>query len=213
MQSQEDQSVRLHSLPEPEALNVATPERVMFSFQVADIASRFYALLTDTIIQGVLLMGVMMITALLSIVMSGFQARLENLFYALIALEVFLVQFGYFVLLEWRMQGQTPGKAIFGLRVMKQDGTPFTLGDSMIRNLVRVFDRRGEVITYSVPKAEGAHGGSDARLVARLFQDRDGPDPLGHMASSRDGAQSILIGIAANQSIATGLPVEVPEEK
>ena len=77
-------------------------------------------------------------------------------------------------------------------------------------NLVRVFDRRGEVITYSVPKAEGAHGGSDARLVARLFQDRDGPDPLGHMASSRDGAQSILIGIAANQSIATGLPVEVP---
>ena len=35
------------------------------------------------------------------------------------------------------------------------------------------------------------------------------PDPLGHMADSRAGAMSIMIGISANKSIATGNPIRV----
>ena len=34
-------------------------------------------------------------------------------------------------------------------------------------------------------------------------------DPLGLAANYIDGARSILIGIAANKSLATGLPVDV----
>jgi len=37
------------------------------------------------------------------------------------------------------------------------------------------------------------------------------PDPLNHLAGSRAGAMSILTGIAANRSIATGLPVAIEE--
>ena len=52
------------------------------------------------------------------------------------------------------------------------------------------------------------HGGSDARLHRMLF-DAPQPDPLGHMATSRAGAMSILIGIAGNRSIAEGQAISI----
>lgn len=55
---------------------------------------------------------------------------------------------------------------------------------------------------------EGGHGGGDKRLLDDIFvggQD----DPLGRAANHVDGAMSILTGIAANRSFATGLPVQV----
>lgn len=56
--------------------------------------------------------------------------------------------------------------------------------------------------------AEGGHGGGDARLLEDIFAPKAGGDPLGRAADHRDGALSILTGIAANQSFATGLPVQ-----
>lgn len=75
-------------------------------------------------------------------------------------------------------------------------------------DVIRVFHRRGEAIVYHVPKVEGAHGGGDERLQNSLFVGGE-PDPLGRRAGSWEGAQSILIGIAANRSIACGGPVDV----
>ena len=37
------------------------------------------------------------------------------------------------------------------------------------------------------------------------------PDPLGQFAGSRDGAMSVLIGVAANKSIREHRPVTVEE--
>jgi len=73
------------------------------------------------------------------------------------------------------------------------------------------YNRRGERITYTVPKTEGVHGGGDERLLARLFSDQSLPDPLGLMADSRAGALSVLIGAGANRSIATGQPAIISE--
>jgi predicted dehydrogenase len=77
------------------------------------------------------------------------------------------------------------------------------------------YDRKGGKITYEIPKARGGHGGGDERLTRMLFVG-DLPDPLGLMAGSRAGAMSILTGISANKSIASGRPVDVtrllPEE-
>lgn len=55
----------------------------------------------------------------------------------------------------------------------------------------------------------GGHGGGDKRLHDKIFQHPDAPDPLGHMAGSRDGAMSILIGIAARKSIESGEPIRI----
>lgn len=65
---------------------------------------------------------------------------------------------------------------------------------------IKVFNRKNEVITYDINKAEGNHGGGDERLLNMLFKENL-PDPLGQMAGSYDGVKSIMIGICANKSI------------
>ncbi len=66
-----------------------------------------------------------------------------------------------------------------------------------------------QVITYE-KSSKGGHGGGDIRLLRNIFEGVT-DDPLGHAAGYVDGAKSILTGIAANQSIKTGLPVKVAD--
>ena len=58
----------------------------------------------------------------------------------------------------------------------------------------------------SIPNNEAGHGGGDVRLRKQIFAP-DGKDPFHQAAGSRDGAMSILVGIAARNSIDTGKPV------
>lgn len=76
---------------------------------------------------------------------------------------------------------------------------------------IKLYNRKGETVTYDVPKAQGNHAGGDERLLERLFSGRQIPDPLGYMANSWSGAMSILIGISANKSIATGQPIAIKD--
>lgn len=62
-----------------------------------------------------------------------------------------------------------------------------------------------------LPRGRGGHGGGDQRLQDQIFRDPDMPDPLKHAAGSRDGAMSILIGIAARKSIEFGEPVRIAD--
>ncbi|MDP4133756.1 MAG: Gfo/Idh/MocA family oxidoreductase [Bacillota bacterium] len=64
---------------------------------------------------------------------------------------------------------------------------------------------------YDVPieEVEGGHGGGDPVLLDDIFNPNPSYDPLHRAASHIDGAMSIMTGICANKSIATGLPVEV----
>ncbi|GAA5225194.1 Gfo/Idh/MocA family protein [Membranihabitans marinus] len=57
----------------------------------------------------------------------------------------------------------------------------------------------------------GGHGGGDKRLHDKIFVNPDSPDPLKHTAGVRDGAMSILIGIAARRSIESGEPIKIGE--
>lgn len=66
-----------------------------------------------------------------------------------------------------------------------------------------------QVITYEASN-KGGHGGGDVRLLKDVFEGAEN-DPLGHAAGYIDGAASILTGIAANKSMATGMPVIVKD--
>lgn len=57
----------------------------------------------------------------------------------------------------------------------------------------------------------GGHGGGDKRLHDKIFLNPDSPDPLKHTAGVRDGAMSVLIGVAARNSIESGRPVRIGE--
>ncbi|MEL6195258.1 MAG: Gfo/Idh/MocA family oxidoreductase [Bacteroidota bacterium] len=65
--------------------------------------------------------------------------------------------------------------------------------------------------TVNVPFKRGGHGGGDSRLQDKIFRNPENPDPLKHAAGSRDGAMSILIGVAARKSIEAGHPVRIAE--
>ncbi len=62
-----------------------------------------------------------------------------------------------------------------------------------------------------VQRAVGGHGGGDVRLQDKIFRDQNAPDPHHHAAGSRDGAMSILIGIAARKSIEEKRAVRIEE--
>ncbi len=55
------------------------------------------------------------------------------------------------------------------------------------------------------------HGGADALMTAALFDASPQPDPLGRGATERDGAKSLLTGLAANASLDSGQPVRVAD--
>lgn len=74
-------------------------------------------------------------------------------------------------------------------------------GQSFESLQVRFYPLYGGVQTFDVPYVAEGHGGGDRRLKDHLFKDAS-HDPLGHIAGSRAGAMSILVGIAANLSIA-----------
>ncbi len=63
---------------------------------------------------------------------------------------------------------------------------------------------------FTTPKITAGHGGGDIRMQRRMFVDKtDNPHHI--MAGTRDGAMSILIGIAARKSIQLKRPVKIAE--
>jgi predicted dehydrogenase len=65
--------------------------------------------------------------------------------------------------------------------------------------------------SYDVPVArlEGGHDGADPLLAEQIFSAHPPADAFNRKAGHEQGAASILIGIAANQSIASGRPVDI----
>jgi len=59
-------------------------------------------------------------------------------------------------------------------------------------------------------EGKGGHGGGDTVMLNDIFGNPE-PDRFKRAASHIDGAYSILTGIAANKSIASGEPVKVKE--
>lgn len=63
---------------------------------------------------------------------------------------------------------------------------------------------------FTTPKVSGGHGGGDLRMQRRIFVDKN-DNPHNIMAGSREGAMSLLIGVAARKSIELKRPVKIAE--
>jgi uncharacterized RDD family membrane protein YckC len=121
-----------------ERLEIDTPEGVVFGYQVAGIGSRFLAALVDTVIITVLLVASLFGWGAMIDLLDG--SGLGVWVVALGILFVFALTWGYYIFFELVWNGQSPGKRWVGLRVIRTDGMPITLLDSLIRNLVRIID-------------------------------------------------------------------------
>jgi uncharacterized RDD family membrane protein YckC len=131
-----------------ETLIIETPERVPLSFALASIGNRFLAVAIDHAIQYVSII----VIAIGFLLIAGFggdaelgvaeelQRDLPNWIIAIMILVLFLLFSGYFIFFEWLWDGQTPGKRLLKLRVIREDGRPITLWEAIARNLLRIFD-------------------------------------------------------------------------
>jgi hypothetical protein len=57
-----------------------------------------------------------------------------------VTLVLFALYNGYFILFEWLWNGQTPGKRLLHIRVIKRGGYALRFFDTLLRNLLRVVD-------------------------------------------------------------------------
>lgn len=128
-------------------VTVETPEQVSLTFSIAGIGSRSAAAMIDgaIILVAVFLLWTVGGGALLSAVRKVDTSMLQSekmlsWAYSILILLTFGVVFGYNILLEGLMDGQTIGKRILRLRVVKDGGLPITLSESAIRNVLRFID-------------------------------------------------------------------------
>ena len=128
-------------------LNIETPEQVELRFPIAGIGSRFLAILTDSFIQGVTLFFLFLGFALIVSAapkIPGAVAALSDTgakwFVAAVVVFYFLLYWGYYSLFEAFWNGQTPGKRLLKIRVIKDSGRQITLFEALARNLLRVID-------------------------------------------------------------------------
>ncbi len=131
-----------------ETLIIETPERVPLAFALASIGNRFIAVAIDHLIQyfSIFVIAWIFLTAA-GIGGGSGEGTFERMMFempkwtiALLILVVFLLFSGYFIFFEWLMNGQTPGKRLMKLRVIREDGRPITLWEAIARNLLRIFD-------------------------------------------------------------------------
>lgn len=130
-----------------ESLIIETPERVPLEFALASIGNRFLAVAIDHFIQYSAIFIIAWLMISLAAGESGSSASMGKLFddmpkwtVAILILAVFLTFASYFILFEWLWNGQTPGKRLMKLRVIREDGRPITLWEAIARNLLRICD-------------------------------------------------------------------------
>lgn len=127
---------------------VESPEQVEIDFELAGPGSRFCALLIDVILMAIIFFMVAFLSVALA--ESGrFSAdqlsaiddeAFASMSLAIIIIAYFLLNFGYFLCLEWLLSGRSLGKIAMQLRAVRDDGTPIAGTDILLRNLLRVVD-------------------------------------------------------------------------
>jgi uncharacterized RDD family membrane protein YckC len=128
-----------------EKLIIETPEQTSIEFPLAGIGSRFLAILVDSMIQGavviVLILMVFGLGAGFSRLGLANSSSAPTWIIAILIFVYFLLTYGYYMLFEAIWNGQTPGKRLTHLRVIKDSGQPITAIDAVGRNLLRIVDQ------------------------------------------------------------------------
>jgi len=76
---------------------------------------------------------------------------------------------------------------------------------------IQITDNFGKAEFLRLSRIEGDHFGGDSLMKEKIFGDPAKPDPLKQQATVRDGAMSVLIGVAARKSIDSGGPVSIAQ--
>lgn len=125
-----------------------TPEDVELSFDLAGPGSRAAAALVDYLIIGVVVLALLALLAGAGAIAFSVRdlfdpdtlAELSGFALAVLVAAVFGVNLFYFVAMEQLLSGQSVGKRLFGLRVVREGGYAVTFASSLVRNVMRMID-------------------------------------------------------------------------
>ena len=150
-----------------QVVDVETPELVVLSYTIAGLGSRLYAALIDLLICVFLFMAVAVATAIL-LPRDRIEAALRRdssqaLAAAVLIIAQFSIIWGYYLLFEALRDGQTPGKRMRHLRVVRDGGFSVGFAASAVRNLMRIVDLQ-PLFTYLVGVGSIAFSKSGKRL-------------------------------------------------
>jgi uncharacterized RDD family membrane protein YckC len=131
-----DEDINVHDVQQTSGVHpdeqVVTGEAVALDLRLAGIGSRGVAALIDVAITSVA-----QIALLIVILTIGPGGNLAVLLTALLVTEIAIV-LGYPVAMETLWRGRTLGKAVMGLRVVRDDGGPIRFRHAFVRGLVGV---------------------------------------------------------------------------
>lgn len=111
------------------AVEAETPEGISLQLRPAGLSARFYAFAIDWCIR----LSIFYAVALVARIMGGIGVAVWLILF-------FALEWLYPVVFELARSGATPGKGVFGLKVIMDNGLPITPGASLARNLLRVAD-------------------------------------------------------------------------
>jgi uncharacterized RDD family membrane protein YckC len=128
-------------------VTVRTPESIAFYYELAGLGSRFLAVALDFVIQLLVFLGLMLLIGLAADRISPMakalhlnSAQVQAVVIAFFIIVLFIIFFGYFIIFETVWNGQTPGKRLLGIRVVRDGGYPLDTGSAVLRNLIRVVE-------------------------------------------------------------------------
>jgi uncharacterized RDD family membrane protein YckC len=139
-----DSAVQYEYWEDYEVLTVETPENLLLRLPLAGFGPRFLALFIDSAISGfvcglVLFALIMLLVGIYSGTAPNDTGLMIVLIIAVIVVGLLLTS-GYYIIFESIWQGQTPGKRVTGIRVIKRGGQPLEFRDILLRNLLRIVD-------------------------------------------------------------------------
>jgi uncharacterized RDD family membrane protein YckC len=142
-------------------IEVRTPDSVVFYHLMAGISVRGAACIVDMLIQVAALFFIVIVGGILSIfveMLSSFWRWLGEFvplvwIWAVILFLVWFILTGYFVVFETFWGGQTPGKRLLRIRVLKDSGGPIGFYEALLRNIMRFLDSLPTVYAVGIVTA------------------------------------------------------------
>lgn len=181
-----------------------TPEGILLELRPAGLSVRLYAFAIDWVIRVLALYVVAIVARLIG-----------GIGVALWLILLFLLEWLYPVAFELWRSGATPGKRLFNLKVVMDDGLPVTPVASLARNLLRTADflpmLYGAAIVSVLTRADCKRLGDLAAATLVVHQPRQTPKtvrvavtPLAPVHSLQPRDQAAVIALAARAPLLTG---------
>lgn len=179
-----------------------TPENVQVSYEVAGLGTRFVAWLVDQLALWLLLF-LLLVVLLMSgisfdfVFSDGRNGREDGdrtiyYFFGLFALLWGLGSFVYFGCCELLLRGQTIGKRISDIRVVKADGFQLDAASILVRNVFRVVDHLPPMWIFPVMSRRAQRTGDMVAGTLVVVDSTTVLSPVRHVLAERSSTEALF---------------------